>query len=239
MQKVSIIVPIYNAERYLERCIGSLVAQSHDDIEIILVIDGSTDSSADIAAQWAERDPRIVVATQPNLGQGAARNRGIQLAKGHYLMFVDADDSITSDYVETMLANADGVDVVQSGYKHVHPENNRADEHPTHSFYVNTVAWMRLYKRELFDNSSFRFPEGMYYEDVVFSVLLWQSKPKYRIIEHTGYCYTINSTSTTSTLHKKDRSTVMSMLRKMLVKGPRRHIVLYTIVRMWGHLYLR
>lgn len=97
--KVSVIVPIYNKEFYLKRCISSIVHQSYHNLQIILVDDGSTDSSRDICRYYQTQDFRIEVIEQENLGVSIARNRGIEQAKGEYVIFVDADDYIDSDYI--------------------------------------------------------------------------------------------------------------------------------------------
>ena len=94
MNTISVIVPIYNAEAYLAKCIESLIHQTHRALQIILVNDGSTDDSLTIAQQFAADDQRIQVYSQPNQGQAAARNLGIQYASGEWISFVDADDYI-------------------------------------------------------------------------------------------------------------------------------------------------
>lgn len=100
---VSIIVPIYNAEKYLKRCINSLVNQTYSDIEIILVNDGSTDNSKKICEAAAVKDARIEIINIKNQGVSVARNKGLEVAKGEYISFVDADDYVEADYVEQLL----------------------------------------------------------------------------------------------------------------------------------------
>ena len=101
--KVSIIVPIYNGERYIHRCLDSIIHQTYRDIEIVLVNDGSSDSSIDIITQYAERDSRIVVVSQANQGVSVARNVGLEKSSGQYVMFVDADDYVELDMVVEMV----------------------------------------------------------------------------------------------------------------------------------------
>lgn len=101
---VSVIVPIYNTEKYLENCINSILNQSYKNLEIILVDDGSTDNSGKIADEFAKKDQRIKVIHQKNAGQSAARNVGIRQANGDYISFVDSDDEINMDYVKELLA---------------------------------------------------------------------------------------------------------------------------------------
>ena len=100
---VSIVVPVYNAEKYLEDCLISLVDQTYENIEIILVDDGSVDDSGRICDSWAEKDDRIIVYHKKNEGVSATRNFGIQRARGKFLMFVDADDMLVLNAVEYMV----------------------------------------------------------------------------------------------------------------------------------------
>lgn len=116
--KVSIIVPVYNAQKYLSRCLDSLMAQSLDNIEIIAVNDGSTDKSLDILNDYAKRDTRLVVVDQQNNGVSSARNAGIKAAKGDFIGFVDADDWVDSNMYEQMydVAVGDTADMVMCSY---------------------------------------------------------------------------------------------------------------------------
>jgi len=104
--KVSVIVPVYNVEAYLTECLNSIVNQTFDDIEIILVDDGSTDLSGNIMNEFAKKDSRIIIYSQLNQGVSAARNSGISLASGEYILFVDSDDSILENSIETIYKQA-------------------------------------------------------------------------------------------------------------------------------------
>lgn len=101
--KISIIIPIYNAAKYLPACLNSVVNQTYQNLEIILVDDGSTDNSYQIAKSYAKKDPRIKLIHQENAKQSAARNHGIKLATGKYISFIDDDDEITEDFIEQLL----------------------------------------------------------------------------------------------------------------------------------------
>ncbi len=102
MSKISVIVPIYNAEAYLNRCLDSIINQTYSDLEIILINDGSTDNSLDICLEYASKDKRIVVYNQTNKGISKTRNKGIELATGDYIGFVDSDDIISPRMYETL-----------------------------------------------------------------------------------------------------------------------------------------
>ena len=120
MNTISVIVPIYNAEKYLAKCIESLLHQSHTALQIILVNDGSTDQSWTIAEQYAQQDSRIQVYAHPtNQGQSAARNLGLMHVTGEYISFVDADDYVDKDFYAYMLHHIGDLDCVQIGYRRV------------------------------------------------------------------------------------------------------------------------
>lgn len=120
----SFIIPIYNAESYLRRCVESVLTQTLKDIEVILIDDGSTDGSLQLAQTLSKQDERIVVLTQAHAGQSAARNKALLYAKGEYIAFVDADDSIVPEWLERHLKAITGVDYVQSGYTRVRPDGS-------------------------------------------------------------------------------------------------------------------
>ena len=116
--KVSIVVPIYNVERYLAQCLDSIIAQTLQDIEIICVNDGSTDSSAEIIDSYAQKDPRIRVITKQNTGYGNSMNIGFDAAQGEYVGIVESDDYADKEMFETLyrIAKGNDLDVVKSGY---------------------------------------------------------------------------------------------------------------------------
>ena len=103
--EISVIVPIYNAEAYLAQCVESILAQEYRNFELVLINDGSTDSSGEICKRYAEQDRRISVITQENGGAAKARNTGIHVAVGNYIVFVDADDWVDADYLSILLCN--------------------------------------------------------------------------------------------------------------------------------------
>lgn len=126
MPKVSIIVPIYNAEKYMEKCIDSILNQTLNDIEVILVNDGSTDNSSKIADEYAKNDRRIKVIHQENSGPSVARNNGIKTAIGKYIGFVDSDDYIELEMYEKLfnIVDAKEVQVAMCGYNEIHAYDN-------------------------------------------------------------------------------------------------------------------
>ena len=218
---ISIIIPIYNAEPYLKTCLDSVLNQTVTDLQLVLVDDGSTDCSAAIAREYVRQDTRVEYYHQQHAGQSAARNLGLSHAQGDYIAFVDADDSIDPDWCQKHLDAISGVDYVQSQ----HPRNR----------YQYTVVWGRLYRREAIEK--LHFEEGLIYEDVLFSVDLWLSGAQSRIIDYTGYHYTVNPNSTTSRRRPEDEKRVIAQLRarqkNASLRG--RMIIEYTIIRLKLH----
>lgn len=173
---ISVIIPIYNVEPYLKKCLDSLSAQTFTDVEFILIDDGSTDQSGEIASVYSDADSRFFVYHTPNHGLSAARNLGIEKARGEWLMFVDPDDYVMSDFCETpyeaaMRENADMV-IFQwkmvGGWGSVARKNKAVVKgivNPeTAVRYGASYAWNKLYRRELFDR--IRYPENRVFEDV-------------------------------------------------------------------------
>ena len=142
MKKISIIVPIYNIEKYLPRCLESILAQTYKNIEVILVDDGSVDNSGMIADTYARNDQRIIVIHQVNKGVSAARNAGLDLATGDYIGFVDGDDYIEPDMYEILMRIIDEqqVDIAHCGYQMVYP--SRID------YYYNTREKQKMNREE-------------------------------------------------------------------------------------------
>ena len=194
---ISIIVPVYNAEVYLRKCIDSILAQSYPKLEIILVDDGSSDLSGIICDEYAKKDNRIIVIHKKNGGASSARNSGLDAANGEYIAFVDSDDTINADMYEKMLnkiieKDADicicGFKIFYDGYERTIsvPHDQRISnlqlwEACLNDFrryiYLLAVPWNKLYRRELFDRQTpgaslpIRFKEDIrHHQDAVFNV---------------------------------------------------------------------
>ena len=178
---ISIIIPVYNTEKYLAQCLDSVVNQCRENIEIILIDDGSTDKSGAICDEYAKRDPRIKVLHTTNNGLSAARNKGISVANGKWIAFLDSDDWLEEHYFRTIetAINTYQADIISFGYYEDY--RNKAisrpicevlEENVSREQYVrkknyNNAIWNKVYKRDLF--SVIRFPEGYNYEDVIVS----------------------------------------------------------------------
>ena len=178
--KISIIVPIYKVERFFERCINSVLSQSIPDIEIILVDDGSPDNCGKMCDDYAAKDSRIIVIHKKNGGLSSARNAGIDIAKGDYLMFIDSDDYVEPDFCEKAYQFVTDNNVLCASFGYYEHWSDRTDEfHTSKSKLISAndaikclitkddvifnFAWNKIYHRSLFNN--IRYPEGRYYED--------------------------------------------------------------------------
>lgn len=178
---ISIIVPVYNVEKYLETCINSILSQTYTDFELILIDDGSTDNSGVICDKYEEADVRVRVIHNNNQGVSATRNTGIEVARGDYIAFIDSDDLIHPDYLLHMFElieqyNADLV-CCSTNYGNVPDWNSgnlditvRYGEDILEKMYINdgniTITTNKLYKKSLFIDNNIRFIEGIRFEDI-------------------------------------------------------------------------
>lgn len=188
---ISIIIPVYNVEKYLHKCLDSIINQTYQNIEIILVDDGSTDSSGAICDEYAEKDNRIRVIHKENRGVSSARNRGLAIAMGEWVLFFDADDILPNDVLDyyTNVVNTNDVDMVLGSYVEYNDEGNiiKSDQKhfekmismqdclrlfykPDTSLFQGYV-WNRLMKRSIILDNNLRFNERIYFkEDGLFAV---------------------------------------------------------------------
>lgn len=181
MPKVSVIVPIYNVEKYLEKCINSLLSQTLEDIQIILVNDGSKDNSGNIAKEYEKNNKnRIIYVEKENGGLSDARNHGLKYATGDFIAFLDSDDYIEKNAYEEMYNKAieENADYVECDFIWEFPNKIRVDkQHPYKNkkemlSFVRVVAWNKLIKRQLITDNNLEFPKGLRYEDVEFTYKL-------------------------------------------------------------------
>ena len=178
MPVISIIVPVFNAERHLDECVRSLLAQTFSEIEIILIDDGSTDQSGKLCDEYAEKDKRVKVIHQKNQGQSAARNTGIVNSTGDYIMFADSDDWVLPDFCRIPYEKAVQYDADCVMFKYVWFDKGKCEFQKDYESGLKTseeaimlvndgiglAPWNKLYKKSLFDN--IRFPVGRIFEDI-------------------------------------------------------------------------
>ena len=207
--KISVIVPVYNCEAYVGRCLESILAQDYRNIEVIVIDDGSTDASTGICRAFAALDKRIVLLRQDNRGLSAARNAGLDRATGDYVAFVDGDDFIDRDMVSqyvTYLAPSQK-DLVISGYRHLRKCKILSEYVPQHRVLGKEDALEELYRDETFRNfmcnklykrnlfEGIRFPEGKVYEDISVQYKLFEKSSGIMTCQFCGYNYIQRSES--------------------------------------------
>ena len=199
---ISIIVPIYNVEKYLDKCIDSIINQTYTNLEIILVDDGSPDNCPRICDQWALKDQRIIVIHKPNGGLSDARNVGIDMAKGEYYFFLDSDDWIRKDAIQILysLLNEKDADISCCGVELKDEEgmslskwsdencptlmdSDQSMEQYLSKISIGSIAWNKLYKAELFEE--IRYPVGRLHED---EFTTWKLIFKSHRIAYTPEC---------------------------------------------------
>lgn len=201
---ISVIVPVYKVEKYLDRCIESIVSQTYKNLEIILVDDGSPDNCPDICDRWAEKDGRIKVFHKTNGGLSDARNCGMKAACGKYIAFLDSDDYIPNDYYERLVCCILELQVDIASTKIIKVYDDYTEEEPfdlskqvlsaeegLKSLIVNgpykTVVWNKLYKKELVQD--IWFPVGKLHEDEFFTYKVTARAERIGLVEGDGYYY--------------------------------------------------
>lgn len=217
MSVISIIIPVYNCENYLSKCLNSVINQTFKDIEIICINDGSTDNSLEILKQYAQKDSRIIIISQENRKQGAARNRGLDIAKGNYITFVDSDDWVDSDYCEKLLKAAEQFDVNIAAASMIREKKNRQRIHlkllSQKTFYGanNIISAIdehletagKLYKFECIKD--LRFMEEILYEDAPYTIRAINQCNSLVTVPDTSYHYFSNPKSTIKTKQDEKR----------------------------------
>lgn len=174
--KVSVVVPIYNVEKYLEKCLKSLVAQTIDSIEILLINDGSKDDSGKIAQQFANEYENVYYFEKENGGLSDARNYGIPKCKGEYIGFIDSDDYVDPDMFEKMYqeAKSKNADIVSCDYLVEYPDHSKtvhgriSTDIEDRFFEMKAAAWNKIYRAEWLKQLGILFPKGLVYEDTAF-----------------------------------------------------------------------
>lgn len=208
MKKVSIIIPVYNNEGYVERCIRSVMKQTFLNLDIIIIDDGSQDDSCKILEKLAEEDKRIRLVHQVNQGVAAARNRGLDMACGEYLTFIDGDDYVSEDYIEHLYSCAENeaADMVICGLKYVAengkilrelvPDEYRRIEREEWTFRISAVC-SHFYRKELWEKYVIRFQHGERGEDMPISLLFSAVCDKISVLSESGYYYVQHQNSAT------------------------------------------
>ena len=215
---ISVIVPVYNAEEYLEECLESIKNQTYTNIEVILVNDGSSDGSKEICEQYCEKDNRFKLVNQENQGQSVARNLGVAESVGEFIMFVDSDDVINKNVLEVLLPYMKtDVDIVECRSS-INKEEFFLNRTSTIVFEGNAkeailncisfdavkfCAFTKLYRREIVEKVPFL--EGYIYEDVFTGINYLKHIRKIVVVDYIGYYYRVHPNSTmTKSFNEKD-----------------------------------
>jgi glycosyltransferase involved in cell wall biosynthesis len=239
--KVSVIVPVYNVSIYLDQCLKSITAQTLEDIEIIVINDGSSDDSSEICEKYASADSRIRFYNQDNIGLGETRNRGIDLSRGEYLAFVDSDDYLGENYIESLYEEAEhskaditqGEDIMffeDTGEQNVEMDlskihnvklnKNNAEEFLRDTFFTHIYkhyAWNKLYRADFIKKNNLRFGDNkkIFAEDTWFQLQALHFEP-YIAFSHGTYYY-----------YRQRKSSIMHSSKQDLLKRQGRMIYDY------------
>lgn len=228
---ISIIVPIYKVDKYLEKCIETIINQTYKNLEIILVDDGSPDNCPQICDEYAKKDKRIVVIHQKNGGLSSARNAGLDIAKGEFIGFVDSDDYIENDMYETLftaikennaqisicrfhIVNENGEFLHDTIKTDIKEEITILDKYEAMKEMlidknIRGYVWTKLFKKECFE--TLRFPEGKNYEDIAISIKCFENTDKIVYINKKKYYYLQRETSIDHNLSEKNLSDAIEM----------------------------
>ena len=232
---VTIIVPVYNVEKYLPCCFDSILAQTYHNLEIVVVDDGSTDNSGNICDEYASRDCRIRIFHKKNEGQSSARNAGLNVAKGSLISFVDSDDCIAPNYIEEMYfnlmkynADISTVSFFKTSDFKKHPyqkasatksyTSTEAIKATLYQKKLNSSVWCKLFRKEIFDDV--RFINGILYEDLEIIPRLYMSAKRIVWSSKKLYYYRLRNDSSIGTfsLHRLDVLDVVDRIENYIKK---------------------
>lgn len=262
--KVSVIIPVYNVEKYLAECLDSVINQTEKDIEIICIDDCSTDSSLNILQEYAKNDNRIVILqNEQNSGQSVARNKGLEIAKGEYVLFVDSDDFIEPNLLEIALKYVNDVDIVCFDYREYNPDKLGSFTHnytfdnrlysgeeyffeATKTYSIIVITCNKLYRKNFLLENNIRFVPGLLYEDFLFYFYCVLKAKNIRCIDDKLYIYRIRPESTmTKKLNPKNVDDTFYSLWKATKEylendfSPKMSVSIERFLRFVGYSYIR
>ena len=225
---ISIIVPVYNVEEYLEECLESIRKQTYQDIEVILINDGSTDGSQAICEYFCQTDKRFRLINQKNQGQSVARNRGVKESIGEYIMFVDSDDVVSLGMLEQLMKYmSNGIDIVEcdrtEAIQSLNEEKKEIDvkefdsNEALYQCFHHGVSWSpvaKLYCREIVEKVPFL--ENLIYEDFYTGIVSLKYIHKMRKIDYIGYYYRYHTSSTMNQKYSEKNLDIFKVGEKLL-----------------------
>ena len=255
MHSISIIIPVFNVDKYLSKCLDSILVDNHFDGELICVNDGSTDNSLQILKNYGERYNNLTIISQDNAGLGAARNTGIKYATGEYLMFIDSDDFLQLDSLPLIVSSIDGEDILyfnakyytKSSYEFIPllPQINKCsgmdyyEKVISHGNIATAICvCLGIYRKQFLLDNNLYMPTGIYHEDELFTPKALFFAQRVSTIPVTAYNYRIREGSITyytTSKHLKDISFIVSELFRFFKK--RQYLNYYTKERIIILLY--
>lgn len=234
--KISVILPVYNTEKYLTRCFKSVLRQTFDSYEVIVINDGSTDNSLSIINKFAKQNSKIKIYSQENKGLSCSRNLGIEKSNADYIFFLDSDDSIHKNTLEELynLAKIDDSCIAMTRFRWITQERMLIRKEPSYFGYDNKKIFKelisskipastcsRLYKKELFTNNNIFFPLGLYFEEIatIYKLHYFAKNISFSNKCHYNYYFNDHSISNNiSTKHISDMFKVLVSVKKFLDK---------------------
>ena len=230
----SILIPVYNVEKYLRECLDSVVAQTYSDWEAICVNDGSTDGSASILEEYAAGDSRFTIVSKTNGGLSSARNVGLDASKGEYILFLDSDDWLEMNALDSLAGQLDGEDLMCfSGRRYFEAEGKlMAPDRLTERRYLSGMDYynenalarrdfafvcvvLRSYKRSFLLENGLRFKEGILHEDDLFTPQACYYAKGISVIDECLYNYRVRPNSITTTVNMKRLVDLMSTANEL------------------------
>lgn len=243
--KISIIIPVYNAESFLGRCLDSLLAQSFQDFEIICIDDCGNDRSREILETYRTNYPDkiAIITNETNCGAGQSRNNGMAHAQGDYLVFVDSDDYLASDYLETYVRVMENqpCDIVIGGF--IKDRAGSLETHPVSdsiwSVVTYPMACAKMWDRSFVENNQIRFGTTSCAEDTFFSLSAFIHNATYRVLDYEGYYYYQNAQSAIETTsYKQNHERMISKVFTDLMSQPQYAHITAEQRQVLGYTYL-
>lgn len=238
---ISVIIPVYNAQDGIKRCVDSLLNQSFKNFEIILLNDGSKDNSLNILKEYELKYSFVRVIDKQNEGVAVTRNKGLLLAEGEYTMFMDNDDFVDSDYIETFYQaiHEKNLDLVIGGYKRVNQDNqiifSQDIQQSEWSKYIIMAPWAKVYRTEFLKTNNLEFFDYGIGEDIIFNLAAYKTTDKIGLLDYKGYNWYYNNQSISNTSQRgfSPEIDILVLFSKILELGKPSELVVYYLKRYY------
>lgn len=238
---ISVIIPVYNAQDGIKRCVDSLLNQSFKNFEIILLNDGSKDNSLNILKEYELKYSFVRVIDKQNEGVAVTRNKGILLAEGEYTMFMDNDDFVDSDYIETFYQaiHEKNLDLVIGGYKRVNQDNqiifSQDIQQSEWSKYIIMAPWAKVYRTEFLKTNNLEFFDYGIGEDIIFNLAAYKTTDKIGLLDYKGYNWYYNNLSVSNTSQRgfSPKTDILVLFSKILELGNPSELEVYYLKRYY------